>query len=234
MWQTLFVTVLALAQPKVLKAPEARPPAPASADDVVTAVQKYYLGAEKLKADFKQTYTNTVFGKESVSQGKVMVKKPGKMRWDYTRPEKKYFISDGTTLWVYEEAAKQVFKQSLKDQILPVAVTFLYGQGDLKKDFTAALDPGKYGGKGDLVLKLTPRQASAQYKTLWLVVDPADFHVEESVILEASGNVNHFLFYNIKLNEQAKFADKHFNFTPPAGVKVIDPAKDDKGQGPSK
>ena len=44
------------------------------------------------------------------------------MRWNYTSPEKKYFISDGTTLWVYEEVNKQAFQQNLKDQVLPVAV----------------------------------------------------------------------------------------------------------------
>ena len=47
----------------------------------------------------------------------MWVAKPGKMRWDYAKPEKKYFISDGTTLWVYEEAAHQAIQQSLKDQI---------------------------------------------------------------------------------------------------------------------
>ncbi len=147
------------------------------------------------------------------------------MRWDYTKPETKYFISDGTTLWAYEPANKQAFKEDLKGQLLPVAITFLYGQGDLAKDFNASLDPGKYGAKGDLVLKLVPKQPSAQYKQLWLVVDPADYHVKESVILEASDNLNHFRFTNIKQNEAAKFSDKHFLFKPPKGVKVIVPSQ---------
>jgi outer membrane lipoprotein carrier protein len=194
-----------------------------TADEVVGKVQAYYASTQKLKATFRQEYTNTTFGKSSTSDGKVYIAKPGKMRWDYEKPEKKYFISDGTTLWVYEEANKQAFQLSLKDQILPVAITFLYGTGNLATEFTAALDPGKYGAKGDLVLKLTPKQPSAQYKTLWLVVDPNDFHVKESVILEASDNLNHFTFTNIALNDAAKIEDKHFKFVPPAGVKVIQP-----------
>jgi outer membrane lipoprotein carrier protein len=198
------------------------PQAP-TADDLVAKVQTYYANTQKLKASFRQEYVNTTFGKSSTSDGKVFIEKPGKMRWDYEKPEKKYFISDGTTLWVYEEANKQAFQLSLKDQILPVAITFLYGQGNLATSFSAALDAGKYGAKGDLVVKLTPKQPSAQYKNLWLVVDPADFHVKESVILEASDNVNHFTFTNIQQNDAAKFEDKHFKFVPPAGVKVIQP-----------
>jgi outer membrane lipoprotein carrier protein len=196
---------------------------PAKADDVVKKVQTYYAQTQKLKADFRQEYTNSTFGKTSSSDGKVYVAKPGKMRWDYSKPEAKYFISDGTTLWVYEEAQHQAFQQPLKDQILPVAVTFLYGQGDLATEFNAELDPGKYGGKDDLCVKLTPKKPEAQYKNLWLVVDPADFHVKESVILEATGNVNHFTFFNMKQNAEAKVEDKHFKFVPPAGTKVITP-----------
>ncbi len=205
---------------------------PAKADDVVKKVQTYYAQTQKLRADFRQEYTNSTFGKTSSSDGKVYVAKPGKMRWDYSKPEVKYFISDGTTLWVYEEAQHQAFQQPLKDQILPVAVTFLYGQGDLATEFSAELDPGKYGGKDDLCVKLTPKKPEAQYKNLWLVVDPTDFHVKESVILEATGNVNHFTFFNMKQNAEAKVEDKHFKFVPPPGTKVITPQQGGGGTTP--
>ena len=195
------------------------------ATEVVSRVQNYYEDTQKLKSHFRQVYTNSVFGKKSQSQGVVMVQKPGRMRWDYKRPEARHFISDGKTLWAYEPANKQVFKKDLKDQLLPVAVTFLYGEGNLDRDFTATLDKkAPYGRKQDYVVKLTPKQPSAQYKNLWLVVDPDDFHVRESVIREATDNTNHFTFYNIRLNDRAKFAAKHFEFTPPPGVKVIDPS----------
>jgi outer membrane lipoprotein carrier protein len=199
-------------------------PAQASAADVVKNVQKYYGTTNKFEAKFRQKYTNTIIGKTSTSDGTVYIEKPGKMRWDYKAPDVKYYISDGTTLWVYEKVNKQAFKQNLKDQLLPVAITFLYGQGDLAKDFTASLDPGKFGGKGSTVVKLVPKQPTAQYKTLWLVVDPTDSHVTESIIEEVSGNLNSFSFLDIKTNADAKYVgDKLFKFVPPKGVKVIQP-----------
>ena len=226
MFQTLMAYLL-LAQVTQPKAPT-----PPTATEVVDKVQAFYKTTKRLRADFGQTYVNTTFGKKQTSSGELMIAKPGKMRWDYKAPTPKFFISDGTTLWVYEKEAKQAYKADLKDLLLPVAVTFLYGKGDLKQDFTAALDPGKYGGKGDIVLKLTPKQPSAQYKNLWLVVDAADFHVRETVILEATGNINSFRFSNIRLNDKTKIKPSNFRFTPPEGVRVLsDKEAEDAAKG---
>src|SRR5215471_11065180 len=80
-----------------------------SAEEAVKKVQSYYASTQKLKADFRQEYTNATFGRTSKSDGVLWIAKPGKMRWDYKTPDPKYFISDGTTLWVYDQAAKQAF-----------------------------------------------------------------------------------------------------------------------------
>ena len=39
-----------------------------------------------------------------------------------------------------------------------------------------------------------PRKPSAQFSTLWLVVEAGRFRVKESIVREASGNTNHFIF----------------------------------------
>src|SRR5262249_40304913 len=116
-----------------------------------------------------------------------------------------------------EHDNKQVVKKNLQQDLMPVAVTFLYGKGDLKAEFTAALDTSSsYGAKGDIVLKLTPKKPSAQYKNLYLVVDPQQFRVKESVIIDSSGNVNHFNFYSPDFEKTIK--DSWFEFDP-ASVK---------------
>jgi outer membrane lipoprotein carrier protein len=177
-------------------------PARVGAREVVSRVQVFYEKNDRLSAKFRQYYTNVTFGRKTTSDGKVYIKKPGKMRWDYYRKVRgkaqtvKSFISDGAMLWAVEHDNKQVFKKDLETDLLPVAITFLYGKGDLSRDFSAALDPGTHGQPGDYVLALTPKQPSAQYKTLWLVVDATTFRVRESIVLEASGNTNHFRFFH--------------------------------------
>jgi outer membrane lipoprotein carrier protein len=182
----------------------------AAADDanaVVDEVQKFYADIKQVTAKFRQVVTNATFGRSTTSDGKVWIQKPGKMRWDYYSKKKKKngksvvetlktFISNGTYLYVIEHQNKQVIEKNLEKNMLPVAITFLYGKGDLKTDFTAELDTSKkYGAKGEIVLKLTPKTESAQYKTLFLVVNKDDFHDTQSVIIDSAGNVNHFRFY---------------------------------------
>ena len=205
-----------------------RAPSRLGAGDVVSRVQEFYTDTKQLTALFRQTYTNTTFGKTSVSDGKLWIKKPGKMRWDYAGKSrnkvKKSFISDGTILWAVEHDNRQVFKKNLHDDMLPVAVTFLFGQGDLARDFDARLDTsGKYGKKTDLVLDLTPRKPSAQYKKLYLVVDPGNFRVKQSVVVEASGNVNHFMFFSPDTRKPVRDAWFVFNEKKLQNYRVVQP-----------
>jgi outer membrane lipoprotein carrier protein len=187
------------------------------AADAVGRVQQFYAGIKQVTASFRQEVTNTTFGSTKSSDGTVWIEKPGKMRWDYLEKRKtdtvvkKSFISNGQTLYVVEHDNKQVVKKNLSQDLMPVAVSFLYGKGDLSAEFNPVLDTsGKYGAQGDVVLKLTPKKPSAQYKTLVLVVNPDDFHVKQSIIIDASDNVNHFLFFAPDFEKP--ISDKWFEF----------------------
>jgi outer membrane lipoprotein carrier protein len=182
--------------------PPAKAAASLSAAEVVDRVQRFYAGIQQVTAQFRQAVTNDTWGSTKTSDGAVFIAKPGKMRWDYLEQRKgdvvvkKSFISNGTLLYVVEHDNKQVMKKNLAQDLMPVAVSFLYGKGDLKAEFSPELDTsGKFGEKDNLVLKLTPKQPSAQYKNLYLVVSRADFHVTQSVIVDSSNNVNHFRFF---------------------------------------
>ena len=199
----------------------AAPAAPSGATEIVDRVQRFYAGIKQVTAVFRQSVTNDMFGSTKTSDGTVWIMKPGKMRWDYVEKKKvgndtkvevkKSFISNGSYLYVVEHDNKQVLKKNLERDLMPVAVSFLYGKGDLKAEFNAELDrSGRYGEKGDIVLRLTPKQPSAQYKNLYLVVSPSDFHVTQSVIVDASNNVNHFRFYAPDFEKPVK--DSYFEF----------------------
>ena len=64
-----------------------------------------------------------------------MFKKPGRMRWDYDKPEKTTYVTDGAVLWLYEPEDQQAFKQELKASQLPAALAFLTGKGKLADEF---------------------------------------------------------------------------------------------------
>ena len=99
----------------------------------------------------------------------------------------------------------------------------LYGKGDLQKEFTPDIDKsGKYGGKGDILLKMTPKQPSAQYKNLYLVVDPSNYRVKQSVIIDTSSNVNQFMFFAPDFAKALKETIFEFNPSSVKNYRVID------------
>lgn len=221
---------------RVAQGPAAKPGAPAAsaeAEKIIDEVQKFYQDTPQLTAKFRQTFKSGTFGKTTISDGQVYLKKPGRMRWDYVSKRDRSItrsqMSDGNTIWVVLVQNKQYFEQSLADSTLPVAVTFLTGKGNLKKDFNAALDvSGKFGAKTDRVLHLTPKQPSAQFKDLYLVVDPQNFRVKQSIVINAGGDVNQFQFF--EPDTRKKVADTWFVFNPKApaakGFRLIEPPKE--------
>jgi outer membrane lipoprotein carrier protein len=190
-----------------------------SASEILAGVQKFYAGITDVNAKFRQEVVNATFGRSDKSDGVLWIHKPGKMRWDYYGKKQKdkpvsvakHFISNGSYLYVVDRENKQVIKKDLQKNLLPTAITFLYGKGDLAADFTPEIDKtNTYGAKTDYVLKLTPKQSSAQYKFLYLVVDPSNSRVKESIIIDQAGNKNHFKFY--EPNFKASVKDQWFEF----------------------
>lgn len=195
-----------------------RPPLP----QIVDRIQKLYEGTQNLKARFSQTL-QTAMGKRQAS-GVLRLKKPGKMRWDYEKPEKKLFVTDGSILWMYEPEDEQAFRQPLNSSQLPAQVSFLFGKGRLSDEFEISyLDGQKLGTAGDLVLKLVPKKATAQYKHLFFVVDGKTGMVKETVLFDQQGGSNHIVFSAIETNLKADIDDSRFAFTPPPNTKIINP-----------
>ena len=197
---------------------QARPPVA----EVVGQLQKSYESISALRARFAQTLSGPM-GKRSASGG-VALKKPGNMRWDYEKPEKKLFVADGTTLWVYEPEDEQAYKQPLSSSQLPAQVSFLFGRGKLQEEFEIAYyDDQPLGEPGDLVLKLVPKVASAQYRHLLFVVQPKTFLVKETILFDQQGGTNDLVFSAIETNPKSGVDDSRFSFTPPPETKIISP-----------
>jgi outer membrane lipoprotein carrier protein len=234
----LITTVVGLVLFATPTAAQPAQPQQPTADIVLATVQSFYASVPQVTAQFRQTVKVASFGTTKDSDGKVYLEKPGKMRWDYlvkkgkTVQHEKEFISDGTTLYLVEHNNMQVTTMSIKQNMMPVVVSFLYGKGNLKSEFNAVLDTsGTYGTKGDHVLKLTPKQPSAQYKTLTLVVDPTDGHVRESIIIDPSNNVSDFKFYNPDFKTPIAATVFQFNPASVKSYRIINANQQGSGAG---
>src|SRR5215213_5864125 len=111
-----------------------------TAPELAAALQKKYDGIKDFSADFAHAYEGGVLKKQITERGHLLVKKPGKMRWDYSAPEKKQFVSDGVKLYSYLPQDKQVIVSDVpaEDQA-GTPTLFLAGKGNLTRDFTPSI-----------------------------------------------------------------------------------------------
>src|SRR5438552_16017590 len=146
---------------------------PTSADSVARDLQKKYDRMTDFSADFVHSYRGGVLKQQATEQGHLLVKKPGKMLWDYMSPEKKTFVSDGHKLYSYIPRDKQVIVSTVPpgDQA-PAPALFLTGQGNIARDFNTAFDKVAEAPAGSVVLRLTPRKPEPDYNSLTLVLQP--------------------------------------------------------------
>jgi outer membrane lipoprotein carrier protein len=104
-------------------------------DALLKGVETRYNSAKTLQVLFHEDYTPPGRAKRSES-GTLVLRKPGKMRWDYDQPKGKLFVSDGKFLWLYTPDDNRAEKMKLKesdDMRAPLA--FLLGKLDFQKDF---------------------------------------------------------------------------------------------------
>jgi outer membrane lipoprotein carrier protein len=195
--------------------------ADSTASELVSALQRKYDGIKDFSADFTHAYEGGVLHKQTTERGHLLVKKPGKMRWDYAAPERKQFVSDGVKMYSFVPQDKQVIVASVPavDEAT-TPILFLAGKGNLARDFTASLVDAPAGmPAGSRALKLVPRTRPGDYDWLVLVVDPGSLAIRGLVTIDGQGGKSSFSFTNLK--ENVGLADKEFTFKIPRGVDVV-------------
>ena len=183
---------------------------------LIDALQAKYDRLSSLSAEFTQIHTAP--GERTRREsGQLLLKKPGRMRWDYTSPEKKLFLCDGKN--VYEYVASDGFASQMKlkeadDWRAPFA--FLLGRGNLRRDFqrieSGAESPSRAGNQ---VLRLIPRRAG-EYRALIIEVDPQSLQLARLSLVDRQGARSDFLFSNLRENVSAGEG----LFLPPSGIEI--------------
>jgi outer membrane lipoprotein carrier protein len=196
------------------QAPQA-PPADTAAVTLAKSIEARERGLQDLEADFEQHYRSSAIGREIVEKGRVSLKPPGRMLFEYATPEKKTFVSDGQTSYFYVPKDRQVVVQRLKgDKGLLAAL--LTGRENLLDRFTASLVPRE--GKGQS-LRLEPRQKDPEVEEVLMDVDES-LLIERLEIRDVQGNRTEFRFQRMRPN--TGLSDRLFHFEIPHGVEVVE------------
>lgn len=198
----------------------AQPAAPPSPDALARSIQGRYDRIRDFSASFVHTYVGGVLRKRLVERGTLQVKRPGRMKWTYVSPEEKVFVSDGSQLYAYIPADRQVVVSAMPsaDQATTAAL-FLAGKGHIDRDFEVSQAEASQAPPGSYALRLDPRQAERDYDWLLLVVDRETLRIRSLVAADRQGGTSTFEFTNIK--ENTGLSDNLFVFKIPRGVDVI-------------
>lgn len=197
-------------------------PAPDQLENIVRRLEEHYNRLETLKASFVQLYRAEERAAVREEAGTVYLKKPGRMRWEYTRPEVKLFISDGKMVYLYAPEDRQVTRMPARESAdVRTPLRFLLGRMNLKRSFGriemvqdfAPLDPG------NSVLRLLPKSQGERFKELRVEVDQQS-RIRRLVIYDQDGSRNDFRLTGEEANPRLDPA--LFRFVIPPGVEVVD------------
>jgi outer membrane lipoprotein carrier protein len=190
-----------------------------SVDDLAARVQQRYDTIKDFEADFVQTYEGGVLRTKTTERGTVAIKRPGRMRWVYSKPERKEFVSDGVRIYSYLPADKQVIVSPVPQGPSNTPALFLTGKGNLVRDFAISSTQVAGAPAGLTMMKLVPKRSDPDVESLVLGVDPATLQIRHLVATDRQGGTSTFTFTNLK--ENRGLSDKIFEFRIPRGVDVV-------------
>jgi outer membrane lipoprotein carrier protein len=190
--------------------------ADADLNTLLKGIEHRYNRAKTLQVHFVEAYSVEGRARKSES-GELTLRKPGRMRWNYSEPSGKLFVSDGKDVYLYTPEAHRVEKAKLKasdDMRAPLA--FLLGKLDFAKDFR------DFEVKTDGANRLITAKAKNDklpYEKVQMLITPDDA-IQRLVVNGQDLSILTFQFDGEKLNPPVD--DAVFKFQMPAGATLVD------------
>lgn len=183
---------------------------------VLRGIEQRYNRAATLEARFEQRHL--VAGRpRRVESGRLVLRKPGRMRWEYAQPPGKLFLCDGRWVWLYSPAMQQVERARLKDsEDFRAPLAFLLGRLDMRRHFGTF----ELSEQADLLeLRAWPKSDRAPFTRVDFTLDP-QFSIRRLIVHSPDGAAMEFLFSEERLN--VAVPESAFRFVPPPGTPVVE------------
>jgi outer membrane lipoprotein carrier protein len=187
-----------------------------TAHELAQRVDRHYDELHSLKAGFNETYAG--LGMRRSEAGVLMLRKPGRMIWQYSTPAGKIFLLDGKYAWLYTKGDPQVQRIQVKNlDDLRSPMRFLLGHTNLEKEMDSlTVAPA---ANGLFTLTGQPKGQEDRVSRLTLTVT-SDGTITGIDVEESDGESTRFTFTGEQAN--AAVPDSAFHFSPPLGVPVVD------------
>jgi outer membrane lipoprotein carrier protein len=208
----ILLTAVALTALPAAVSADSTPPL----DYILKELEKRYTGSQ-FSADFLQESTIKSMEITDFASGRVYVRYPGMMRWEYEKPERQVIITDGHKLWIYRPLDNQVMTGN-------APVFFRDGKGAsflsdirlVRQKFTIT----QHTPEGEYLyeLRLMPREKTLNISQIRLYVVPRAFTIARIVTLDDYGDDTRIDIVNPQFN--VDLDPSLFTFDIPKGADV--------------
>ena len=182
---------------------------------LLKGVESRYNRAKTLKVVFHESYTASGHPRQTES-GDLTLRKPGRMRWDYSTPAGKLFLSDGKDVYLYTPDAHRVERMGMKESDdMRVPLAFLLGKLDFQKEFRDfVVSPESPFWK----IAAKAKNDKLPYERIEMLV-ATDYSIQRLVITGQDKSVLTFKFDKEQVNPTVN--DALFKFQMPPGATLV-------------
>jgi outer membrane lipoprotein carrier protein len=189
------------------------PAAASSADEEITRIQNAYEGLKDISGSFVQKSYIKDLKKTETFSGKFFIKRPMKMRWNYTGENAQDVLINNDEIIIYQKKEKQAFRSKFDRGTYGQApIALLSGFGNIKEEFSVAEKSGK--------LLLRPKKPMGGILSIEIETSGDEFPIRSFTIHDSYSNRIEMTLKDIKIN--AGLEDKFFELSLPKGVTVLE------------
>lgn len=170
-----------------------------------------------MQADFTQNVNDNRGKVIQKSYGRMAMQRPGKFRWQVTKPIPQLIIANQSRLWIYDPDLEQVTIRSLTRVAGETPALLLsHVDGQLNNDFSIASAPNSSAKM--LWFTLTPKKSDSTFATVEMAF--LNKQIQVMRLKDHLGHTTLIQFKNIKTN--LNLSASLFTFKAPKNVDVID------------
>ncbi|HYL80430.1 MAG TPA: outer membrane lipoprotein carrier protein LolA [Candidatus Acidoferrum sp.] len=174
--------------------------------EVIESVQAKQRSVTSVRATVIQKKRHPLLAAEATSQGTLLFKRPGLVRWEVTKPDRTIILIDDRTLLTYHPDRQEAERRDLRDDFGARAAVEFFTAGmslavaDLEKRFQVEL----YRESQALVVKLTPRSrfVAQAVASITLTQHAEDALPRQIVIVGQKGDRTELTLRNVIINPQ--------------------------------
>ena len=190
-------------------------PGPTFAADGKAMLHDFVNDVTSFKADFQQVVLDEAGNALQTAEGKMVLQRPGKFRWDYTEPYAQVIVGTGDKVLVYDADLEQMTVKSQEQTLGDTPAQLLSARGSVLDERFHIRDLGRLD---ELTwVELVPRDDEAGFEQVRLAFADGSLRVME--LFDALGNTTVLRFNNAERNPELN--PQVFQFEPPAGTDVI-------------